>query len=68
MWPRMHEKKSARGLGSHFAKSCRSSTDKKWFTPFPLRTAFCSVINSSVFSVFPVYFITQTLNLFNLLF
>ena len=50
MWSRMHEKKSARGLGSHFTKSCRCSTNNKSFTPSPLPTASRSVINSSVFS------------------
>ena len=50
MWSRMHEKKSARGLGSHFTESCRCSTNNKSFTPSPLPTASRSVINSSVFS------------------
>ena len=68
MWSRMHEKKSARGLGSHFSKSFRCATDNKSFTPTPLPISSRSVINSSVFRVFPVYLITQTLNLFNLTF
>ena len=50
MWSRMHKKKSALGLGSHFTKSCRCSTNNKSFTPSPLPTASRSVINSSVFS------------------
>ena len=54
MWSRMHEKKSARALVTHLTKSCRS----------PLPPASRSVIDSSVFCVFPVNFITQTLNLF----